>query len=329
MKIGMLFPGYGSQFVGMGKDLYDNSRIVQEYFEEASQCLDVNFVKLCFASSDIELSKINNAYTALFLVGTATAAAVKEAGVPINYVAGYGVGEYGALCTAAGLSFPDGLYLLNKLANFYLDIRENLDIKAIMIDGISARKLNQICKDNSSEDSEAHIAIYENKTEHIVTGNTEAVDAVAHSASSDGKIKKKFEFIEGSHSPIMIDLVEQLKVYLTKVDFKDLEIPLITCTGAKETTDAKKAQDAIMGQIIKPVYWNNVISHFSDLDIIIVPAPSKYLVKELKEYYPNKYIIGIDTLVDIDTLKEYLKSLEPVVEPVIIEEQESKITIEQ
>ena len=67
MKMGILFPGYGSQFVGMGKELYDASRIMQENFEEASICLNNNFVKLCFASSDAELSKIEHAYPALFL----------------------------------------------------------------------------------------------------------------------------------------------------------------------------------------------------------------------------------------------------------------------
>src|SRR5437016_3408870 len=103
MKIGMLFPGYGSQFVGMGKELYDNSRIIQEYYEEASNCLNVNFVKLCFASSDAELSKLTSAYPALFLASTATAAFIKEIGINIDLIAGHGLGEYSALCTAGGL----------------------------------------------------------------------------------------------------------------------------------------------------------------------------------------------------------------------------------
>ena len=70
MKVGMLFPGYGSQFVGMGKELYDDSRIIQEYFEEAANCLNINFVKLCFAASDAELARMENAYPALFLLSS-------------------------------------------------------------------------------------------------------------------------------------------------------------------------------------------------------------------------------------------------------------------
>jgi [acyl-carrier-protein] S-malonyltransferase len=74
MKVAMLFPGYSSQFVGMGKELYDEYRVVQEFFEEASNCLNLNFVKLCFASSDAELSKVHKAYPAMFLVSTSIAA---------------------------------------------------------------------------------------------------------------------------------------------------------------------------------------------------------------------------------------------------------------
>lgn len=307
MKIGILFPGYGSQFVGMSKELYDNSRLVQEYFEEASICLGINFVKLCFASSDSELAKIDNAYPALFLVSSAVAALVKENGIKIDCVAGHGIGEHGALYTAGGLSFPDALYLIKKLAHFYSNIREELDAKSVTIDGISAKKLDLICKENSTAECCAQIAIYENKHAYQVTGHTEAVNAVIESVEdSSSATVEEIDSIEGFHSPLLNDLAAQLKIYLTKIDFKDLQIPLITSTDGKEVLKAKKAQDAIMRQIVKPVYWSNVLKQFASVDLIIVPAPSKHLVSEVKSYYPDKTVIGIDTLADIDILKQSL-----------------------
>lgn len=314
MKIGMLFPAYGSQYVGMGKELYDNSRIVQEYFEEASHCLDINFVKLCFASSDIELSKISHAYPALFLVSTSTAAYIKQFGIKIDYVAGHGIGEYGALCTASGLSFPDGLYLLSKLSKFYTEIRENLDIKSVLVNGISSRKLNQLCKDHSSDDCQAHISVYENQKEHVVTGNTQAIDLLIQDLKLNSNIKN-FDLEEGLHSPLLNQLLDQIKIYLTKVDFKDLSIPLISSISAKEICNAKKAQIALINQIVKPIYWQNVIKQFGMMDVIIVPAPSKYLVTELKSVYPDKQIIGVDTMADIEVLKNLANQIaeqEPV-----------------
>lgn len=315
MKIGMLFPGYGSQFVGMVKELYDNSRIMQEYFEEASTCLGINFVKLCFASSDIELAKIGHAYPALFLASVSTAAMIKDLGLELHYVAGYGIGEYSALCSAGGLNFPDGLYLIKKLAHFYINIRQQLDVKSVVIDGLSARKLNQICKENSSDDCRAHIAIYEHNN-HLVTGHPDAVDAVAECASDccGGKIKES-ESPDGFHTPLLNDLSDQLKIYLTKVDFKDLQIPLITSTDCKEVCLAKKAQDAIMRQIIKPIYWNSVLKQFSDADVLIIPAPAKSLVAEVKAFYPDKIVVGIDNLADLDILKTLLEQRQ-VITPV-------------
>lgn len=312
MKIGMLFPGYGSQFVGMGKELYDNSRIFQEYFEEASNCSQINFVKLCFASSDAELSKIQHAWPALFLVGVATAAVIKEAcdaaGVSMSYMAGHGIGEYSALCAARVLSFPDGLYILSKLSLFYDAMRESLDAKSVIVNGLSSKKLKEICEEQSSAGGPcAHIAVYENKNDHIVTGHAEVVDAVAEGASDAGAQKvKEIEAAEGFHTPLLQDLVEQLKIYLTKVDFKDPQLPLIMSINGKEVCRAKKAQDAIMRQIVEPVNWTVVLKQCADADVLVVPAPSKALVAEISALYPDKKVIGFDTMADVEAFKALL-----------------------
>lgn len=309
MKVGMIFPGYGTQFVGMSKELYDNSRTIQEYFEEASNCLNINFVKLCFASSDIELSKIVHAYPALFLVSLATAKMLKEEfDVQVHYVAGHGIGEYSALSFAGGISFPDGLYLIAKLAQFYVQIREHLDLKSVVVSGITSNKLKQICKEQNFENPLVQIAIYETKTEHIVTGHSQAIDGIIQKVSSTGIKKVKITDLaeNGLHTTFVEELFEKIKIYLNKVDFKDLSIPLVSSIDGKQITTAKKAEDSIMNQIIKPIYWTNVLNQFSDADLIIIPAPAQMLVSEIRTYFPNKLVVGIDTLSDIDNLKNII-----------------------
>ncbi len=311
----MLFPGYPSQFVGMGKDLYDNSRVVQEYYEEASNCLSINFVKLCFASSDAELSKIPNAYPALYLVGASTAAMIKELfpNMQIVCVAGHGVGEYSALSAASVLSLPDGLYLLSKLSQFYGTMREDLDAKSVTVHGLTARQLEALCEELSASEGSAHIAVYETKTEHIVSGTSEVVDALADSANdaTSAKVKVKEVGLEDAlHTPLLDEVAKQLKTYLTKVDFKDPQMPIVTGINGKLVYHAKKAQDAIIRQIVQAIHWSSVLKQFADLDMILVPAPSKALVAELEALYPDKIILGIDTMADLAALGKHLKAAE-------------------
>lgn len=311
MKIGILFPGYGSQFVGMGKDLYDNLRIVQEYYEESSVCLDRNFVKLCFASSDSELKLINNAYTALYLTSFSTAMAIKSLGIKFDLVAGHDVGEYCAISVSNGLNFADSLYFLNKLATFYLSNRENMDdIKSIKVNGLSAKRIDQICENISQSDEEqVAVAIYEAKTEHLVTGNESAIESVidqAQDAGADRISKKTPAHHEGFHTPLATDLAEQIKIYLTKIDFKDLDTTLINNVDAKEIQKAQDVQDCIMRQIVEPIQWHNVLKKFDKMDIIIIPSPSKQLFEEVSNLYPNKQILAIENMQDFSNLQNLL-----------------------
>ncbi len=237
-------------------------------------------------------------------------------------MAGHGVGEYSALCTAKVLNFPDGLYILGKLALFYEAMRESLDAKSVMVNGLSAKKLKEICEQHSSPEACAHIAVYETKSEHRVTGKADVVDVIAEMASDAGAQKvKAVEAEDGFHTPLLSDLVEQLKMYLTKIDFRDPQLPLIAGVTGKEVCRAKKAQDAIMRQIVEPVNWNSVVKYCAEADILIIPAPSKALIAELIVAYPHKTILGIDTMADLEQLKRFLK--ERVTDAVVIPQKES------
>jgi [acyl-carrier-protein] S-malonyltransferase len=314
MKIGMLFPGYPSQYVGMGKELYDNSRIVQEYFEEASNCLGMNFVKLCFASSDAEITKVSNAYPALFLSGISIAHMVQEVfpDMLISGVAGYGVGEYSALYTANAITAPDGLYLLNKFAHFYQEYEESLDLKTVAVTGLSERVFKQLLDEHPDV-----FAISYDAERYVVSGPVEALDAWAEVAKGVGALKgKKAQAIDGYHTSLLQPVVEQLTPYLTKVDFNTPEFTVVSCLDGKPITKALKAQEVIMRQIVKPVQWRATLKQFADYDMLLVPGPSKLLVKELLSVYPDKIIMGIETMADMRLLQSVLygEAVESLVE---------------
>ena len=300
MKVGMLFPGYPSQFVGMGKDLYDNSRTIQEYFEDASNCLGMNFVKLCFASSDADLARVSHAYPSLFLTSVSTAHMIKEVcpTMTISGMAGYGVGEYGALYMANSMTFPDGLYLLNKFSQLYVQLHEDVALKTVIVKGFTDKAIKELCEEHGV----AIVSFESNR--HLVTGTFEALEGFIEAAKKAGSGRvKEADMIQGVHTELLDGLVEQLSPYLTKVDFYAPEVPVVSGLTGKPLSSAQKVQDSLMDLLVKPLSWKSVLKQFADYDMLLVPGPSKALVAELSALYPDKMIMGIESMADIEALQ--------------------------
>jgi len=308
MKIGMVFPGYGSQFAGMGKELYDESRVVQEYFEEAANCLDVNFVKLCFASSDVELAQMQNAYTSLLVISGSFAAHLKQEGIVPDVVAGYGIGEYSAIHAAGGITFPDGLYLLSKYSIFYRQLLDSIKVAGIHVSGITTRKLQKICTEASTQDSVASIAVQETFDRNIVTGHEEAVKRVRDACSAADGTCKEVPLEAGLHSELMAPVVENVKIYLEKVDFKTLSVPLITNAGAKAITKGDAVRTAYIKQIHSPILWQKSMQALHDCDLIIEVGPGSYLTAMLTELYPEKQCVTFNKPADLQAIKTIIES---------------------
>jgi [acyl-carrier-protein] S-malonyltransferase len=311
MKIGILFPGYGSQYIGMAKELYDDSRIVQEYFEEASQCLDTNFVKLCFASSDTELSRIDNAYTSVFLISSALYAVLKQYGITPWCVAGYNQGEFCAIYAAGGFTFPDGLYLLSKYALLYGQLLSNSDVNGIRISGIPFDPLNTLCQKISKPDREVHIAIENLPQEHIVMGHPAAIELVREHVMEHPEVEIYDAEAElGLHAPCMEPIVSSLKTYCEKVDFKDLNYPLVTNTQASLVTQGNEVKAAALKQLETMVQWSDCMKQYAECDLIIEMGPGSTLTTLAKKIYPDKLCISLNTKEDFKELERLLQSLE-------------------
>jgi [acyl-carrier-protein] S-malonyltransferase len=307
MKIALLFPGYGSQYVGMGKELYDEYRIVQEYFEEASQVLNNNFVKLCFASSAIELSKLGNAYTSLFLVGSATYALLKENGIEPDIVAGYNNGETTALYAASCFSLPDGLYLLHKFCSFYQEMIDTMNVDSMLITGVSSAQLENACK-QVNNDGKVFIAIYNSQNQHIVAGNRNQLEQVYDIFSE----KATMEYIGaevGLHSLLMNGIVDSFKNFLEKVDFKDLKIPLISCIDGTIITAGTDAKERFISFINSPLKWYSAMKALEHYDCILIASPGGDLVEMIKEQYPEKVVMAVATKEDVDRIKEMVNNV--------------------
>lgn len=303
MKIACLFPGYGSQFVGMAKELYDEYRIVQEYFEQANYCLDLNFVKLCFASSDIELTQMPHAYPANFLVSCSMYGLLKDQGFNPDLVVGFNQGEYAALYAAKSFSFPDGLYLLSKYASLYTQMLEGKQFAFTQCRGLSFKKINTLCKKIYRTEGDIFVAISLSDTTHIIAGTISAIDAFRKEVLTQEDITVDDQPLEmGLHSPLMNLVVDQLKMYLEKVDFKNPQVHFMNGLNGKYIQKGALIKKHILNNINMPIRWDNVINSLKDYDLIVQMGPGTQLIDLVKQQYPDKMCMAVNKKSDVQEL---------------------------
>ncbi len=311
IKIGMIFPGQGAQYVGMGKGLYDKERLVQDCFEEASNCLDQNFIRLCFASSERELMETVNAQTAIFLVSTSIYRLLHEKfGIIPDVVAGHSLGEYSAVYAAKGINFPDALYLLKKRALFMEEV--TLDQKAAMyaILNLSESKLKEIVSSyDNGDDKVVEIVNYNSPDQFVISGTLEELENVKEDVKANGGRAIRLKVSGAFHSRLMKQAQEKFATHLEKVDFHDLAVPLINNVEAKVIKTAEELRSSLVKQISAPVLWWQSMQSLKDCDIIIEVGPGLKFSTILEREYPDKNIISINEQKDIDKLLENIKEL--------------------
>ena len=296
----------------MAKDLYDESRVMQEYFEEAANCLDINFVKLCFASSDAELARMENAYPALFLVSSSLAALLKEQGIVPDLVAGYGIGEYAAINAAGGLSLPDGLYMLSKFASLYDGLLQTLSIEGIKVTGLPPKKAEELCRKASSNDEQAFVGLVHDAQEVIILGDAAAIERVRQAVSEMSGVKIKKADVElGLHSALMDPVVAQVKMYVEKIDFKDVAVPFLSAVDAEPITQGDALKTAVIKQLHSPVAWDQIIKALEPYDLVIEVGPGTQLCSMLAMVYPNKRCVSINQKSDIEDVKKIIEQQTP------------------
>lgn len=306
MKIAYLFPGYGSQYVGMAKELYDEYRVMQEYFEEAGQCLDTNFVKLCFASSDIELSRSYNAYTSLFVIASGLNALLADKGIRPTAVCGFGQAEVNALYAAQSFSFPDGLYLLSKYASFYEQLLADHSYSAINIKNIQAQKIEMWCKKATKlEQGVVAPALYYSDTDVVISGPTIAVDVVRKVGYEEGATVEDVSIEIGLHNENMSPVMNQLRLYREKVDFKDVECDFIKGVDGEKIKDGSIIRDYIVDSLGMSIRWDAVLDTLHLYDLVIQMGPGT-LIHEVQRKYETKQILALTKKTDLEELDRIL-----------------------
>jgi len=259
MKNSWIFPGQASQKIGMGKDLFENTKIGKKYYEIANDLLDTDIQSISFNGPEELLKKTKHTQPAIFIVSTIIGKIMIENGYSADGVAGHSLGEYSALVIAGAFDFVSGLELVKtRSKSMHNAGKINPGTMAAII-GMSTNEVENLCTRNSS-DLLVVAANYNTENQIVVSGHIEAIENLINNAKEYGARMAVPLNVSGAfHSPLMIPAREELADKLDSVEISDISIPLYSNVDAKPITKGKDIKNSLIRQLESPVLWYNSI----------------------------------------------------------------------
>ena len=250
-----VFPGQGAQFVGMGKDLYENNAEAREMFEKANEILGFRITDLMFEGTPEDLKQTKVTQPAVFLHSVILAKTMGEEFAP-DMVAGHSLGEFSALVAAGAMSFEDGLKLVSQRAQAMQKACEVAPSTMAAIIGLPDEKIEEICAEINKEGAVVVPANYNNPGQLVISGNVEAVQAACEKLKEAGAKRALVLPVGGAfHSPLMQPAKDELQAAIEATEFSTPKCPVYQHVDAKAHTCPCEIKANLIAQLTAPVKW--------------------------------------------------------------------------
>lgn len=299
-QLAFIFPGQGSQQVGMGAELARTYPTAAEVFQEADAVLGRALSQLCFEGPESDLKRTENTQLAILTCSVATVRVLKEFGIVPTAVAGHSLGEYSALVAAEVLDFSDALRLVNARASLMAAAGETQQGTMAAILGMKVEHLQQFC---DTTEGIVNIANYNCPGQLVISGEVDAVNHVVELAKAEiGARRCRLLPVSGAfHSPLMAPAQQKFGSVLTSVTMQPPKVDIVMNVTGEFSADAGEIEALLFQQITQPVQWEKILRTIEKTGIthFVEVGPGKVLSGLVKRTLPESRVMNVE---DVETL---------------------------
>jgi [acyl-carrier-protein] S-malonyltransferase len=308
-KIAFIFPGQGAQYIGMGKELFENIEICKNIFNIADKELNFELSKLCFEGQEEELNITENTQPAILTTSIAALMALKERGIKCDVTAGLSLGEYSALVCSGAMDFKDAVKLVKKRGRFMQEaVPVGIGTMAAIL-GLESNLVEEACSEAKTAGI-VEIANLNCPGQIVIAGEIAAVELACERAKDKGAKRAMLLSVSAPfHTSMLRPAAEKLEIELENINLEDINIPLMTNVDGDYVKSKDDIKATLKLQVMSSVLWETVIRNMirDGVDTFVEIGPGKVLSGFVKKIDRKLTVVNVEDIASLDKAVELLK----------------------